>query len=172
MELSAFVVVVWAAAETAGWILIASSIFGWALLCLAFTDARSLLLPDEITLPLIPVGLWVTYRIDPTMLGAHVFAALICFCGLVALAWTYRRLRGRAGLGMGDAKLLAALGAWLGPFGVPTAILFAAALGLAFALYRSLAGRPLALSDKLPLGTFLAVGGWLVWLYGPLVPAA
>ncbi|MDE2184062.1 MAG: prepilin peptidase [Alphaproteobacteria bacterium] len=171
LEIAAIAMALWAASETSGWILLATCILGWLLLTLAVIDFRTFLLPDELTLPMIPAGLYVAYRIEPSSLLVHALAALMCFVGSVVLAFAYRRLRGREGLGLGDAKLLAGLGAWLGPLGVPSAILFAAVLGLAFVLYRSLRGHPIALSDKIPLGTFLAAGGWLVWLYGPLIPS-
>jgi leader peptidase (prepilin peptidase)/N-methyltransferase len=72
---------------------------------------------------------------------------------------------------MGDAKLLAAAGAWVGLEGLPSTIVLGAVLGLVFVLAAMLIKRPLAAGDRIPLGTFLAAGLWLVWLYGPLVPA-
>jgi leader peptidase (prepilin peptidase)/N-methyltransferase len=98
----------------------------------------------------------------------HALGAVIGFAAFALIAWLYRRLRRREGLGLGDAKLSAAIGAWVSWQGLPTMLLWGSILGLAFAVGLSLLGRPLRLSDRLPFGVFLAAGGWLVWLYGPL----
>jgi leader peptidase (prepilin peptidase)/N-methyltransferase len=171
MELAALALALWAASETQGWVFLASCGLGWALLTLAVIDARHFLLPDVLTLPLVAAGLFVAYAIAPASLPDHAIATAAGFLGALALAWSYRALRGREGLGMGDAKLLAAAGAWVGLEGLPTTILLGAVLGLVFVLGTALTGRRLAAGDKIPLGTFLAAGLWLVWLYGPLVPA-
>jgi leader peptidase (prepilin peptidase)/N-methyltransferase len=80
------------------------------------------------------------------------------------VAWLYRRLRQREGLGLGDAKFSAAIGAWVGWQGLPTMLLWGSMLGLLFAIALTLRGMRLRLSDRLPFGVFLAAGGWLVWL--------
>jgi leader peptidase (prepilin peptidase)/N-methyltransferase len=171
MELAATAVAIWAATDTTGWVLVATCVLGWVLLTLAVIDWRCFLLPDVLTLPLVGAGLLVTYAAASPALLNHGIAAAIGLVGAVALAALYRSVRGREGLGLGDAKLLAALGAWIGLEGLPTTLVFAATFGLVHVLAAALRGRPVGLSDKIPLGTFLAAGGWLVWLYGPLVPA-
>ena len=168
VELGALLVAAWAALVVDGWLLVATCALGWTLLALAWIDARHLHLPDALTLPLIPAGLLVIGLIEPAKLLPHALAALTGGLGFWALAGLYRKLRGREGLGLGDAKLLAAGGAWAGPFGLPGVILAAAVAGLAFALIRRLAGRPLDATTELPFGPHLALGIWLVWLYGPL----
>ncbi len=130
MELGALVVALWAAVMTSGWILAASCLFGWTLLLLAAIDWRTGLLPDVLTLPLIVTGLTVAYAIDPASLADHVIGAVAGFAIFALLAAAYRRFRGRDGLGLGDAKLLAAAGAWLSWTGLPTTVLFAALAGL------------------------------------------
>jgi leader peptidase (prepilin peptidase)/N-methyltransferase len=92
-------------------------------------------------------------------------------CGyllLWAVAWVYRRLRGRDGLGLGDAKLLAAAGAWVGAGGLPSVLAGAAIAALAAAGGMMLAGRRLDRHTALPFGPFLAAATWLVWLFGPI----
>jgi leader peptidase (prepilin peptidase)/N-methyltransferase len=168
IEFCAVVAVLWAATATSGWILAASCLFGWQLLALSFADWRTGLLPDALNAVLLLSGLAVAYAIDPAILVDHLIGGAVGFLFLAALAWIYRRLRGRDGLGLGDAKLLAGLGAWLSWNGLPSVILFASALALFYAVLRSLSGKPLSGSDKLAFGPFLAMGGWLVWLYGPL----
>lgn len=170
MEIAAIVIAVWAATVTSGWVLAATCGLGWTLLALSVIDWRAFLLPDSLTVPLAGAGLLVTYGVARDLLLDHVLAAGAGLLGTIALAFAYRHLRGREGLGLGDAKLLAALGAWLGLEGLPAVLLYGALLGLAYVLATALRGRPTALDDKIPLGTFLAAGGWLVWLYGPLVP--
>jgi leader peptidase (prepilin peptidase)/N-methyltransferase len=83
-----------------------------------------------------------------------------------AIAWVYRRLRGRDGLGLGDAKLLAALAAWVGLNDLPLILLLASCLGLAAAGIGALAGKRMTAATAIPFGPFLAAAGWLLWLYG------
>jgi leader peptidase (prepilin peptidase)/N-methyltransferase len=77
-------------------------------------------------------------------------------------------VRGRQGLGGGDPKLFAALGAWLGWVQLPFVLLGAGLLGLAALLLARLRGRRLSGSDRLPLGTLLALAAWPIWLLMPL----
>ncbi|MNT74661.1 Type 4 prepilin-like proteins leader peptide-processing enzyme [compost metagenome] len=84
------------------------------------------------------------------------------------LAWAYRRVRGREGLGVGDPLLLGAGGAWVGWIGLPSVLLWASLAGLSVAAGALAVRRRLSGSDRLPFGAFLAVGLWLTWLYGPL----
>ncbi|HEY2446790.1 MAG TPA: A24 family peptidase, partial [Rhizomicrobium sp.] len=166
IELAAMLVVVWAGFETTGWVLAAGCMFGWALLLLAIIDWRVQILPDVVTLPLLAAGLAVSYALARDTWLDHLIGAIAGFAVLALVAIAYRRLRKREGLGLGDAKLLAALGAWVAWPGLPSVLLWGSVLGLLFALVRSAAGRRLAWSDRIPFGTFLAAGGWIVWLYG------
>ena len=75
-------------------------------------------------------------------------------------------MRGRDGLGQGDAKLLAASGAWLGVAALPNVVLFAAVAGLAMAAVLSLGGKVLTARTMLPFGPCLALATWLIWLQG------
>jgi leader peptidase (prepilin peptidase)/N-methyltransferase len=161
----------WAGMQISGWILVASCLFGWMLLLLAAIDWRVQLLPDVLTLPLLIAGLAVAYFVSPETWSDHLIGAVAGFAVLGAISLLYRRLRHREGLGLGDAKLLAALGAWVSWQGLPTVLLWGSMLGLVFALVRSAMGRGLQWSDRIPFGVFLGAGGWLVWLYGPLMPA-
>lgn len=169
MEFASIAVVTWSAVLGAGTaIFIASCIFGWMLLLLAAIDWRVQLLPDVLTLPLMLSGLVASFILPLGAWRDHAIGAVAGFAIFAAVAWLYHRLRKREGLGLGDAKLSAAIGAWLGWQGLPTMLLWGSMLGLLFALAMSLSGRRLQLSDRLPFGVFLAAGGWLVWLYGPL----
>jgi leader peptidase (prepilin peptidase)/N-methyltransferase len=138
------------------------------LLTLAVIDWRTYLLPDALTLPLALSGLAAAWFFDRDAFAGHAIAAAAGFAVFAAISFAYRRWRGRDGLGLGDAKLLGALGAWVSWQGLPSVVLYAAVLGLAAALALSLAGRGLSRDTRIAFGAFLALGGWLVWLCGPL----
>ena len=153
-----------------GWLVWAGAALGWALLALALIDLRHFLLPDVLTLPLIPAGLAVAWLVDPAKLLSHAIGAAAGFLAFAALAWGYRRLRGREGLGLGDAKLFAAAGAWVSWIGLGSVLLWAALPALAVTLVLGLRRGGLSARTPLPFGAYLAAGLWLTWLYGPLQP--
>ncbi len=169
IELAAVGVVVWAATELSGWLLWASCALGWLLLALAAIDQRHRVLRDELTLPVILGGLGVAYMVDSGVLGEHAIGAAAGFASFAAIGWLYRRLRGREGLGLGDAKLLAGAGAWVSWQGLPSVVLLAGASALAVALIDWRRGRSLSSTTRVPFGPYLCLGAWLVWLYGPIV---
>jgi leader peptidase (prepilin peptidase)/N-methyltransferase len=171
VELAALLIAAWAALMLPDWIAWAGAGFGWALLTLAWIDQETYQLPNVITLPLAAAGLAVTWLIDRSILVDHLLGAAAGFAFLSLVGWAYRSLRGRPGLGGGDAKLLGAVGGWVAWQGLPTVVLYAAVSGLAVALLLVACGRRLQLSERIPFGPHLCVGAWLVWLYGPLVPA-
>jgi leader peptidase (prepilin peptidase)/N-methyltransferase len=135
---------------------------GWALLTAAWIDARSLILPDRITLPLILAGLAVTWWLDPDGLTDHAAAAALGYCGFTLLNTAYRAMRGQDGLGQGDAKLLAAAGAWLGAGLLGDEVLAAGLIGLAMAGVARLCGRGMA--GKMPFGPALALACFVLRL--------
>lgn len=141
-----------------------TALLGVVLVALAAIDARTRTLPDALTLPLAISGLVLAPH---HAVLAHVMAALACYGAMAALAWLYERARGRPGLGLGDAKMLAAGGAWLGPDGVPAALLIACALALLGAALLEARGR-IDRESRIPFGPFLAAGIWSAWLFGPL----
>lgn len=166
IEIAALAVAAWAATRTSGAAFWASCALGWLLLTLAIIDWRHYLLPDLLTFPVLAAGIgWAAWR-EPTELGAHLLGGLCGFAALALVAWSYRQLRGRDGLGLGDAKLLAALGAWVTWRGLPDVVVLAAATALLVTLAR---GKALDPTAKVAFGSYLALAGWLVWLYGPFV---
>ncbi len=169
IELAALAVPLWAASETTGWVLWASCILGWCLLTLAAMDMRSMVLADSLTLPLVAAGLAVSWALGTETLYDAAAGAALGFLSFALIGWLYRRLRGREGLGLGDAKLLAAAGAWLTWQALPSVVALAALTGLATALARSLVRHSLPVGERLPFGPHLAAATWLVWLYGPVV---
>jgi leader peptidase (prepilin peptidase)/N-methyltransferase len=139
-------------------------LLGWWLLVLGWIDVRCWLLPDALTLPLVVAGLGITAWLDPARLVVCALGAALGYIGLRAIGWAYRMLRGGDGIGQGDAKLLAAAGAWLGVAALPQVILLAAAAALVAALGMRLAGARLGPRSPLPFGPFLASAMWLLWL--------
>ena len=139
-------------------------ILGWWLLALAWIDARHWLLPDLLTLPLVIAGLLAALVLDPNDLTNRALGAALGYLAFRAVAYLYRKLRGRDGLGAGDAKLLAAAGAWVGVSGLPQVILLAALAGLGAAACLRLSGVRLGALSALPFGPFLALAIWFVWL--------
>jgi leader peptidase (prepilin peptidase)/N-methyltransferase len=168
---AAALVALWSLAAASGWLVLATAAYGWTLLALAVTDARRFLLPDVFTIPLMLAGFAVAAAIDPDRLPEHLIGAAAGFAVFFLFSQTYRRLRGRDGLGHGDAKLMAALGAWLGWQGLPSVVLIAALGALLVVFAQRLLGQAIRMDRRLPFGAYLAVGAWLVWLYGPLTSA-
>ena len=138
--------------------------FGWVLLALAWIDWRHFRLPDVLTLPLVLAGLAATAWLDQPALTEHALGAAFGYGALRLVAAAYRLLRGRAGLGEGDAKLLAAIGAWLGFRGLSDALLAGAVLGLLYGLARARVQRA-SLSSPIPFGPFLAIAAWFSLLF-------
>ncbi len=169
IEAASVVVALWAAAVVpADWLWPTVGL-GWTLLALAVTDARTLILPDALTLPLIPAGLLMVAFALPERLIDHLIGAGAGFVVPAAVRLLYRRLRDREGLGLGDVKLLAAAGAWVGWQGLPWLLLIAAVAALAAVLLVAIVRRRLDAGAPIPFGPFLCLAFWLVWLYG--VPA-
>lgn len=132
----------------------------WTLMVLAWTDYHYYLLPDRLTLPLLWLGLLLNafgLYVNP---GQSILGAGIGYSSLAAVGLLFKLMRGKQGLGQGDYKLLAALGAWFGPYALLTVVLIASSLG-------SVIGLSLIMIKKqtwqkpLPLGVFLAVAGFI-----------
>jgi len=172
IELAAIGVAIWSVVMTSGWILWISCFFGWALLVLAVIDFKYYVLPDRLTLSLIAAGILVAWRFDPAAVLDHVIGAVGGLFFVLGLRWIYQALRGREGIGLGDAKLLAAAGAWVSWSGLPSVVLIAAVAGLGGALLRRWHEGKIAMTDEMPFGAYLCLGIWIVWLYGPLQAAA
>ena len=149
-----------------GWAGLAGAGFGWVLLALAVLDIEHFWLPDRLTLPLVLAGL----AFGLPSLPDRAIGAAIGYAALALIAFAYARLRGRTGLGGGDPKLLAAIGAWLGWSALPFAVLLAASLGLVLVGLDRLRGRPVTAQTRVPLGALMAVAAWPLWLAAPLLP--
>ncbi len=140
-------------------------VFTWILICLTFIDIEHHLLPDQLTLSLLWIGLLASignYFCTPTdaILGG-LFGYLI-FAGV---QWVFHLVTGKVGMGQGDYKLLAALGAFFGWQLLPLIILVASLTGILFTLIHRI-GKGQFKSTPLPFGPYLALAGWVVLLYG------
>jgi len=137
---------------------LAALVFVLCLLTLAWIDAQTGLLPDLLTLPLLWLGLLVNLRGGFVALPDAVLGAVAGYLILWCVYWAFRLCTGREGLGRGDFKLLAAVGAWLGWAALPPVLLLASVLGLAAVLLLRAAGR-MRLGDPLSFGPCIAAGG-------------
>lgn len=137
----------------------------WSLIALTFIDYDHQLLPDDITLPLLWVGLALNLYGTFVPLSSAVIGALAGYLSLWLVYQGFKLLTGREGMGYGDFKLFAAFGAWLGWQQLPLIILLSsflgALVGLAFILLR---GRDRSL--PIPFGPFLCLAGWIALLWG------
>jgi leader peptidase (prepilin peptidase)/N-methyltransferase len=156
-----------------GWPLAAALPFTWCLAALTLIDLDHQLLPDSMTLPLLWAGLLLS--LVPTD-GAPLFASLQdsvlgAAAGYLALWSVYQLFKlvtGKEGMGHGDFKLLAALGAWLGWQLLPLVIVLSAAVGslagIALIVFRGRSG-----GTAIPFGPYLAAAGWIALLWGPMI---
>jgi leader peptidase (prepilin peptidase)/N-methyltransferase len=149
----------------------AGAVFGWLLLTLAALDVAALWLPNAMTAALAAAGLATgLLGLDPP-LDERLIGGAAGFGVLWLVAWAYRRLRGRQGLGGGDPKLFGGIGLWLGWHALPLVLLAACLIGLAGVLGLMLGGKRVAGTDRLPFGVMLAAAAFAVWLgmaLGPL----
>ena len=146
------------------WLTLAAWIFCAALITLAVIDAETTLLPDCITLPLLWLGLLINSGDAWTPLTMAVWGAALGYGVLWLVFHAFKRITGRDGMGFGDFKLMAALGAWFGVQSVPWMLLVAAMLGILGALCLRAMGRA-APGQALPFGPYLALVGIVAVLW-------
>jgi len=147
------------------WHTLAALIFVWAMIALAFIDLDTFYLPDDITLPLVWAGLIVNMGGVFVDLESAVIGAVAGYLALWAVFWSYKLVTGKDGMGYGDFKLFALLGAWLGWQILPLILLLASLVGAIVGLsFIWLKGRDRRL--PIPFGPFLCAAGWLAMLWG------
>ena len=147
------------------WMAAFAIIYVWALIALTFIDADTTLLPDDITLPLLWLGLLVNTGGAFTDVSSAILGAAGGYLVLWSVYWGFKLLTGKDGMGYGDFKLLAAIGAWLGWQLLPLVILLSAAVGTVVGI----AGILLKGRDKgakLPFGPYLAAAGFIAMIWG------
>lgn len=148
-----------------GWPLLFALIFTWALISLTFIDFDSMLLPDQITLPLLWLGLIINVNGTFTSLTSAVLGAAFGYLSLWSIYWAFKLLTGKEGMGYGDFKLLAALGAWFGWQSLPLIILVSSLAGAIIGI-AVIASSKDKQSRPMPFGPYLAIAGWIFLVYG------
>jgi leader peptidase (prepilin peptidase) / N-methyltransferase len=134
-----------------------TAMLGWWLLLVAALDLEHQWLPDLLTLPLLALGLLAAWAGFGAPLAERAAGAAIGWASLAAIAFLYRRLRGREGMGGGDPKMFGAVGAWVGAWNLPAILLAAGLIGLAAVLAMRLRGQAVSATTRLPLGTLMAL---------------
>jgi leader peptidase (prepilin peptidase)/N-methyltransferase len=148
-----------------GWQALAAAAFLWCAIALAFIDLDTRLLPDDLTLPLLWAGLLINVQERFASLPEAVLGAVAGYLLLWSIYWLFKLLTGKEGMGYGDFKLLAAIGAWLGWTALPLVLLLASLTGAVVGIALKTLGR-LEQGQPLPFGPFLAAGGAVALLWG------
>lgn len=141
-----------------------TAVLGWWLFLLAALDVEHEWLPDRLTWPLLAAGLAAAWGGFGPSLESRLIGAAAGFASLFLIARLYRALRGREGLGGGDPKIFAAIGAWLGWMQLPFVLVGSGLVGIAFLLLKRLRGDDVAATDRLPLGALMALAAWPIWI--------
>lgn len=150
---------------------LAALVFVWALIALTFIDFDTQLLPDSITLPLLWLGLLINTGGTFTSLPSAVLGAVAGYLILWSVYWLFKLTTGKEGMGFGDFKLLAAIGAWLGWQVLPLTILLSSLVGAAVGITLILfAGRGRQI--PIPFGPYLAGGGLIALFWGQAITQA
>ncbi len=147
-----------------GWQTLAALFLTWSLITLALIDAKTMLLPDNMTLPLMWIGIAVNYHYLFVDLQSSVLGAIIGYLSLWSLYHVFRLITGKEGMGYGDFKILAAIGAWGGwqilPFTIFVASLLGAVLGILWMIIQRKKD-----SQPIPFGPWLALAGLIGFLW-------
>ena len=160
-----FAVCAWKFGAT--WTVLAAMVFSAYLIAMIFIDADTQLLPDQLTLPLMGGG--IVFHLAAYLLQADggitnlvdsLLGAIVGYMSLWSIFQLFKLVTGKEGMGYGDFKLLAALGAWLGISVLPIIIIMSAVVGLIFALIMKVAKN-----QPMPFGPYLAISGWIVLVF-------
>lgn len=145
--------------------------FGLLLLALAAIDLRLFILPDGLNLAVFLLGGAMVALLRPESWAWHISGAALGYGLLWLVEAGYRRLRHREGLGRGDAKLLGAVGIWVGVTGIPPVLLIASISGiLAVLIQAGLKRQSISAQTAIAFGPWIALGGYCVWLLPALAP--
>lgn len=149
--------------------------FGWKgfgamvltgyLVALSGIDFRTRLLPDQLTLPLLWLGMIAAVENLYVGQKAAILGAMAGYLSLWSVYWVFKQLTGKEGMGHGDFKLLAALGAWMGLSGILPTIMISSLVGaIVGSIWLAVKGRDKA--TPIPFGPYLAVAGWISFMWG------
>jgi leader peptidase (prepilin peptidase)/N-methyltransferase len=148
--------------------LLGAVVFTWALIVLTMIDIDHQLLPDDITLPLLWLGLLFNVNATYASLPDAVIGAIAGYLSLWSIYWLFKLITGKEGMGYGDFKLLAALGAWMGWQALPMIILLSSLVGAICGItLMVIKGR--GKDIPIPFGPYLAMAGWIAFLWGDTI---
>ena len=154
-----------------GWQALAAMAYSAILIALTGIDLRTSLLPDQLTYPLLWIGLLLSVFGVFVAPVTAILGAVVGYLSLWSVYWLFKLATGKEGMGHGDFKLLAALGAWCGWQGVLPIVLISALVGAVIgSAWLALRGRDRA--SPIPFGPYLALAGWVELLWGPQLIAA
>jgi leader peptidase (prepilin peptidase)/N-methyltransferase len=142
--------------------------FGWSLIALAAIDLDSQLLPDDITLLLLWVGLAINLRGTFATPASAVLGAIAGYLVLWLVYWGFKLATGKEGMGYGDFKLLAAIGAWLGWAALPLVVLLSSVVGALVGVSLIVLGRQ-GRDKPIPFGPYLAAAGLIAMFWGSML---
>ena len=148
-----------------GWQAFGAMLLTSYLIALSGIDLRTRLLPDQLTLPLLWLGM--TAAVENLYVGqkAAILGAMAGYLSLWSVYWVFKQLTGKEGMGHGDFKLLAALGAWMGLAGILPTILLSSLVGaIVGSIWLAAKGRDKA--TPIPFGPYLAIAGWISFMWG------
>jgi leader peptidase (prepilin peptidase)/N-methyltransferase len=148
--------------------LLGACLFTWSLIALTMIDIDHQLLPDDITLPLLWLGLLFNVAGTYAPLANAVVGAMAGYLILWSVYHAFRLLTGKEGMGYGDFKLLAALGAWLGWQALPLVILLSSVVGAVIGIALMVIKRR-GRDVPMPFGPYLALAGWIAFLWGDAI---
>ncbi|WP_339907518.1 A24 family peptidase, partial [Pseudomonas guineae] len=143
----------------------------WGLLAMSLIDADHQLLPDSLVLPLLWLGLIANSFGLFTSLDAALWGAIAGYLSLWSVYWLFKLVTGKEGMGYGDFKLLAMLGAWGGWQVLPLTILLSSLVGAVLGLIM-LRLRNAETSTPIPFGPYLAIAGWIALLWGEKITSS
>ena len=154
-----------------GWPCLGALLLTWALIALTFIDVDHQLLPDSLTLPLLWLGISFNLFNQFTTLEVSVIGAIAGYLSLWSVYQVFKLVTGKEGMGFGDFKLLAALGAWLGWSYLPAILLLSSLVGAVVGISLILFRRHQS-DIPIPFGPYLAAAGWIALIWGESINMA
>jgi leader peptidase (prepilin peptidase)/N-methyltransferase len=147
---------------------LAALFFTWVLIALTLIDLKKQLLPDNMTLPLMWAGISLSFFDVFTDLASSVIGAIAGYLILWTVYQLFKLLTKKEGMGFGDFKLLAAMGAWIGYSYLPQIILLSSIVGSVIGISMLILGRTKS-QQTIPFGPYLAIAGWIAMLWGDII---
>ncbi len=148
------------------WQLLAVLVFSYALICQAMIDWDTQYLLDDITFPLLWLGLLINSYGLFTSLNDALWGAVVGYLSLWSVYWTYKLMTGKEGMGYGDFKLLAMLGAWMGWQMIPLIILISSVSGSLIVGTLLILNKNRDSQQPVSFGPYLALAGWIALIWG------